>query len=65
MHVPRTHDAVYLDRCQNIFVVGSVDDETHVADLIPVGRGPTEEDIPWERLFAVAPDPHLPVQLDA
>jgi uncharacterized protein (DUF1786 family) len=59
MLVPRTFDHVYLDGGHGVFVVTFIDDESQLADLVPVaGRGPMKEDIPWERLYPAAPSSH-------
>ena len=63
MYKPRTLDRVYTDGSDKVFVVTWVDDERHFADLIPIGgNGPTAEDVPWERLYPVAPASHAPVR---
>lgn len=63
MHTPKTLDQVYLDGSDKVFVVTWIDHEREFADLIPIGgNGPTAEDVPWERLYPVAPAAHAPIR---
>jgi hypothetical protein len=65
MYSPRTLDRVHLGGSDRVFVVTWIDDVRRLADLIPLtGNGPTEQDVPWERLYPVAPSRHAPIRVD-
>ena len=52
MHIPRAGERVYVDEHAAIFIVASVNHETHIVDLVPaMGRGPIKKDVPWQKLF--------------
>ena len=51
MHIPKTGEQVFVHERQSIFTVALVYQETQTADLVPVGRGRIEEDVPWRKLL--------------
>jgi hypothetical protein len=63
MLVPRKFDHVHLGGSHGVFVVTFIDDESQLADLVPVaGVGPMEADIPWERLYLDVPSLHATIK---
>ena len=57
MHIPRTGERVFVNEYKAIFTVAHTYNETHTADLVPVGRGAIKEDVPWRKLFRCLPSP--------
>ncbi len=51
MHIHRTGKRVFVNEHEAIFTVAHVYHETQAANLVPVGRGLIEEDVPWRKLF--------------
>ena len=52
MYIPKTGERVFVNEHEAIFTVASVYHEAQTADLVPVGRGPVTEDVPWRKLFS-------------
>ena len=51
MHKPKAGERVFVNGLEAIFVVAHIYHKTQTADLVPVGRGPIKEDVPWRKLF--------------
>jgi hypothetical protein len=57
MHIPKTGERVSVNERESVFTVAHVYHETQTADLVPVGRGPIKEDVPWRNLIRRWPSP--------
>jgi len=54
-HIPRAGEQVFVNEYEAIFTVAHTYHETQTADLLPVGSGPSKEDVPWRKLFRCWP----------